>query len=104
MTLAFVRPGSEMGAAFVPPAEVASAVLTAGAPVPPPPSAAPALGRAGSVSHLSYSALGDYALDPNLEPHYATWASMASEGGGFLSVLADLAIESEAATVTANCL
>ena len=31
------------------------------------------------------TAFGDYALDPRMEPHYATWASMASEGGGFLS-------------------
>ena len=31
------------------------------------------------------TALGDYALDPGLEPHYATWASMAEAGGGFLS-------------------
>ncbi len=57
VAVAFVRPGSEVGAAFVPPADVASAVLTAGAPVPPPPAALPAL----PVSHLSYSALGDYA-------------------------------------------
>jgi ATP-dependent helicase/nuclease subunit A len=57
VAVAFVRPGSEVGAAFVPPAPAASGVLTAGEPVPAPP--APA--AAAPVSHLSYSALGDYA-------------------------------------------
>jgi predicted dehydrogenase len=44
-----------------------------------------ATGYLGAIRLVLVTALGDYALDPNLEPHYATWASMASEGGGFLS-------------------
>ncbi len=44
-----------------------------------------ASGYLGEIRLVLLTAFGDYALDPNLEPHYATWASMASEGGGFLS-------------------
>jgi predicted dehydrogenase len=44
-----------------------------------------ASGYLGDLRLVLVTAFGDYALDPNLEPHYATWASMASEGGGFLS-------------------
>jgi predicted dehydrogenase len=44
-----------------------------------------ASGYLGEIRLVLVTAFGDYALDPNLEPHYATWASMASEGGGFLS-------------------
>lgn len=42
-------------------------------------------GYLGEIRVVLVTAFGDYALDPRLEPHYATWASMASEGGGFLS-------------------
>jgi predicted dehydrogenase len=42
-------------------------------------------GFLGEIRLVLVTAFGDYALDPRLEPHYATWASMASEGGGFLS-------------------
>ena len=61
VAVALVRPGSELGVAFVPPGAVASAALEASGPVPPPPAPPPALGWVGRVSHLSYSALGDYA-------------------------------------------
>jgi predicted dehydrogenase len=42
-------------------------------------------GYLGEIRLVLVTALGDYALDPALEPHYATWASMAEAGGGFLS-------------------
>jgi predicted dehydrogenase len=42
-------------------------------------------GYLGEIRLVLVTALGDYALDPGLEPHYATWASMAAAGGGFLS-------------------
>ena len=42
-------------------------------------------GYLGEIRLVLVTSFGDAALDPGLEPHYATWASMASEGGGFLS-------------------
>jgi predicted dehydrogenase len=42
-------------------------------------------GYLGEIRLVLVTALGDYALDPRLEPHYATWASMAEHGGGFLA-------------------
>jgi len=42
-------------------------------------------GYLGEIRLVLVTSFADYALDPCLEPHYATWASMASEGGGFLS-------------------
>ncbi len=42
-------------------------------------------GYLGEIRLVLVTSFGDYALDPGMEPHYATWASMASEGGGFLS-------------------
>jgi predicted dehydrogenase len=42
-------------------------------------------GYLGDIRLVLVTAFGDYALNPRMEPHYATWASMAAEGGGFLS-------------------
>jgi predicted dehydrogenase len=42
-------------------------------------------GCLGEIRLVLVTSFADYALDPRLEPHYATWASMASQGGGFLS-------------------
>jgi predicted dehydrogenase len=42
-------------------------------------------GFLGDIRLVLVTAFGDYALDPRLEPHYATWASMAEHGGGFLA-------------------
>jgi hypothetical protein len=42
-------------------------------------------GYLGEIRLVLVTAFGDYALDPRLEPHYATWASMAEHGGGFLA-------------------
>ena len=42
-------------------------------------------GYLGEIRLVLTTAFGDYALDPRLEPHYATWASMAEHGGGFMS-------------------
>jgi predicted dehydrogenase len=42
-------------------------------------------GYLGEIRLVLVTAFGDYALNPRMEPHYATWASMAAEGGGFLS-------------------
>jgi predicted dehydrogenase len=42
-------------------------------------------GYLGEIRLVVVTAFAGYALDPQMEPHYATWASMASEGGGFLA-------------------
>lgn len=42
-------------------------------------------GYLGEIRLVLVTAFGDYALDPRMEPYYATWASMAGHGGGFLS-------------------